>query len=285
MRWVYFILVQCLLIGIVGSIVFIHKDRVALIKTPPASLAQWYKPENKRQVWLHNMFKLRREMQAVRFYANNKEDGFLQKWAGQLSTHYLEIGEMVPEWKKKLDINLITELREHVKNSSYQDITHALDNLNKSCDSCHVDYRAITATMYRAANFSSIDTPDGSTSLKEHMKELTRQVNQIKIASEDGMREVALSSLSDLKKGMNTLGDTCSICHKKDEKEYPDDTINNTVTRLEASLVTGTLKDQGRELGTLAVTACARCHGTHRLAYDSRNLFVEKRGWRELIKH
>ena len=269
----------------VGSIVFIHKDRVALIKTPPASLAQWYKPENKRQVWLHNMFKLRREMQAVRFYASNKEDGFLQKWAGQLSTHYLEIGEMVPEWKKKLDISLITELREQVKNSSYQDITHTLDNLNKSCDSCHVDYRAITATMYRAANFSSIDIPDESTSFKEHMKELTRQVNQIKIASEDGMREVALSSLSDLKKGMNTLGDTCSICHKKDEKEYPGDTINNTVTRLEESLVTGTLKDQGRELGTLAVSACARCHGTHRLAYDSRILFVEKRGWRELIKH
>ncbi len=285
MRWLYFILIQCLLIGMVGAIVFIHKDRVALIKTPPASLAQWYKPENKRQVWLHNMFKLRREMQAVRFYADSKEDSHLQKWAGQLSEHYLEIGEMVPEWNKKLDINLIAELQEHVKNSSYQDITHALENLTKSCDSCHADYRAITATIYRAANFSSIETPGRSTSLKEHMKELTQQVNQIKIASEDGMQEVALSSLSDLKKGMDTLGETCSICHKKDEKEYPDDTMNNTIARLEESLLTGTLKDQGRELGTLAVMACARCHGTHRLAYDSRNLFVEKQGWLELMRH
>ena len=285
MRWRYFILVQCLLIGIVGAIVFIHKDRVALIKIPPASLAQWYKPENKRQVWLHNMFKLRREMQAVRFYANNKEDSYLQKWAGQLSQHYLEIGEMVPEWKKKLDINLIAELQEQVKNNSYQDITLALEDLDKSCDSCHADYRAITATIYRAANFSSIETPGRSTSLKEHMKELTQQVNQIKIASEDGMQKVAMSSLSDLNKGMNTLGETCPICHKKDEKEYPDDTINNTVARLEESLATGTLKDQGRELGTLAVMACARCHGTHRLAYDSRNLFVEKQGWHELMKH
>jgi cytochrome c556 len=285
MRWLYFILVQCLLIGMVGAVVYIHKDRVALIKTPPASLAQWYKPENKRQVWLHNMFKLRREMQAVRFYADNKEDSHLQKWTGQLSEHYLKIGEMVPEWKEKLDINLIIELQEQVKNSSYQDITYALDNLSKSCDSCHVDFRAITATIYRAANFSSIDTPGRSTSLKEHMKELTQQVNQIKIASEDGMQEVALASLSDLKRGMNTLGETCSICHEKDEKDYPGDAINNTVTRLEESLVTGTLKDQGRELGTLAVTACARCHGTHRLAYDSRNLFVEKQGWRELMKH
>jgi cytochrome c553 len=117
------------------------------------------------------------------------------------------------------------------------------------------------------------------------MKELTQQVNQIKIAAEDGMQEVALAALSDLKRGMNTLGETCSICHKKDEKEYPGDTINNTAARLEESLLTGTLKDQGRELGTLAVTACAQCHGTHRLAYDSRNLFVEKQGWRELMKH
>ena len=83
MRWLYFILLQCLLIGIIGAVVYIHKDRVALIKTPPASLAQWYKPENKRQVWLHNMFKLRREMQAVRLYADNKEDNHLQKWTGQ----------------------------------------------------------------------------------------------------------------------------------------------------------------------------------------------------------
>jgi len=285
MRWLYFVLAQCLLIGMAGAIVFIHKDRVALIKTPPASLAQWYKPENKRQVWLHNMFKLRREMQAVRFYADNKEDSHLQKWADQLAEHYLEIGEMVPEWKKKLDMNLITELQEQVKKSSYQDITHALDDLLGSCDSCHADFRAITATIYRAANFSSIDTPGRSTSLNEHMKELTRQVNQIKIASEDGMLEVALSSLADLKTGMNTLGETCSICHEKDHKEYPGDAINNTLARLEESLVTGTLKDQGRELGTLAVTACARCHGTHRLAYDSRNLFLEKQGWRELMKH
>ena len=61
--------------------------------------------------------------------------------------------------------------------------------------------------------------------------------------------------------------------------------MNNTVARFEESLVTGSPKDQGRELGTLAVMVCARCHGAHRLAYDSRNLFVEKQGWHELMKH
>ena len=34
MRWVYFILIQCLLVVIVGRYLYIHKGRVAMMKTP-----------------------------------------------------------------------------------------------------------------------------------------------------------------------------------------------------------------------------------------------------------
>jgi cytochrome c556 len=270
---------------IIGGVFYIHKDSVTLIKTPPKSIAQWYKPTNKRQVWLHNMFKLRREMQAVRFYATNKDAAHMQKWAAQLSKHYKKTGEMVPEWKKKLDMGALANLEKHVKNNQYQEVTQALDDLGKSCTSCHADFRAITATMYRAPDFSTVDDISPSISLIDHMIKLTEQVNLIKIASNDGMQDIALSSLSDLKKGMNTLGDTCSTCHEDDEMDYPGDTINETINNLEQSLKTGTLKEQGRELGTLAVIACARCHGTHRLSYDSRQLFEDPQTWRELIRH
>ena len=284
MRWPHFIFLQCLLIMVVGGIVYIHKDRVIIIKKPPASLAQWYKPENKRQKWLHNMFKLRREMQAVRLYSENNDEKNLEKWVTLLSEHYLEIGEMVPEWKKKLDIKSITNIQKIARSNRLQDMSHALDDLAESCESCHTDYRIVTATMYRAPDFSSIEI-SSLTPYKEHMKELTEQVNQIKIASEDGMNDIALSSLSDLKNGINVLGETCSICHKKDTRVYPDKAIRNTIARLDESLRTGTLKEQGRELGTLAVTACARCHGTHRLAYDNRRVFADGPNWSELIKH
>jgi len=284
MRWPHFILLQCLLVVVAGYIVYIHKDRVTLVRTPPASLAQWYKPENERQVWLHTMFKLRREMQAVQFYAENKDAKHLDKWVALLSEHYLKIGDMVPEWKKNLDVDAIARLQESAVNNRYQDVSHALDKLNESCESCHKDYRAITAAMYRSPDFSLMEISP-STSLEMHMEALTRQVNQIKIASEDGMQDVALSSLSDLETGINALGKTCSNCHKKDTRVYPDEAINTTINSLGESLRTGTLKDQGRELGTLAVLACARCHGTHRIAYDTRQLFVDRQSWVELIKH
>jgi len=284
MRWPHFFLIQCLLIVVVGGIVYIHKDRVSMTKTPPASLAQWYKPENKRQVWLHNMFKLRREVQAVRLYSDNNDLKHLGKWVTLLSEHYLKIGEMVPEWNKKLNIEAISNLQASAKTNSRQDVSQALDDLNESCESCHTAFQSVTATMYRAPDFSSLEISP-TTSYKKHMKELIQQVNQIKIASEDGMKDIALSSLADLKKGINAQGKTCSSCHKKDTKVYPGNTINKTMISLEKSLRTGTLKDQGRDLGTLAVLACARCHGTHRIAYDNRKTFGDGPNWLELIQH
>jgi len=79
MRWTHFIFLQSLLIAVVGVVVYIHKDKVNIHKTPPASLAKWYMPENKRQEWLHNMFKVRREIQAVKLYSTSNEDELLGK--------------------------------------------------------------------------------------------------------------------------------------------------------------------------------------------------------------
>lgn len=284
MRWSYFILLQCLLIAVVAGIVYIHKDQVILVKNPPPSLAQWYKPENKRQLWLHNMFKLRREMQAVHFYAQNNDGKHLEKWVTRLSNHYQKIAEMVPEWGKKLDLEAISSLKKSAKAKRYQGVSLALDDLDKSCQSCHADYRIVVAAMYRAPDFASLEI-NPSTPFIRHMKKLSAEVNQIKIASEDGMGAIALASLSNLKKSINMLGEICVNCHKGDAKLYPGDVISKTINTLEQSLKTGTLKEQGRALGTLAVLACARCHGTHRLAYDARKVFSANQNWFKLIKH
>mgnify|MGYP000580117784 CR=1 FL=1 len=284
MRWTHFIFLQCLLIAVVAAIVYIHKDKVNIHKTPPASLAKWYMPENKRQEWLHNMFKIRREIQAVKLYSTSNEDELLDKWTAQLSKHYLRISEMVPEWDKKLNMEALAQLQVSVKDRDQQRVSLALDDLNASCDSCHQDYRITVATMYRAPDFSSVKLSQSAT-YKKHMQALIRQLNQIKIASEDGKRDVALSSLSELKHGIKLQGETCVQCHKKDTKVYPDVKMIKTIGNLEQSLTAGTHKEQGKALGSLAVQACARCHGTHRIAYDNRKVFVDGPNWLEKIKH
>jgi len=291
MRWTHFILLQALIALVVGVLIYKHEDKVTLIKTPPAELAQWYKPENKRQVWLHNMFKLRREMQAVEYYAENSDAEHLAKWSARLSEHYMKIAEMVPQWQKKLSISTIETLQKNSEKQQYQAVLNDVTKLQKSCDSCHNDYQAITALTYRAPDFSKfkIDLVSNGKHTEvdyvDYMKTLTKQVNQIKIASEDGLTDLALTSLHDLKRGMVSLGETCVNCHKKQRDAYPSEAMNQTLASLENSLTSGTLKQQGRDLGTLAVQACATCHGTHRLAFGAKEKLNQELNFAELIKH
>jgi len=283
-RRVVIILLHVVLFVVVAVVAYQHNDKMSVEKIPPASLSQWYKPENKRQVWLHNMFKLRREMQAVEFYAENSNGKLLNKWTSRLHEHYLNVGEMVPEWEGKLNNKAIDDLQHYAEQQQFQEIPGVLEVLMASCDSCHVDYQASTAALYRAPDFSYLKV-GGSISLVTHMDNLTKQVNQVKIASEDGLTDLALSSLLDLESGLGLLGETCSSCHKDDVGAYPSESMLITMSKLKQSLKTGTLKDQGRELGTLAVTACATCHGTHRIAYNARKRLSERPDWTQLLKH
>jgi len=284
MRWRYFIILQATILLAVSGVVYLHQDKTNLVKTPPTVLAKWYKPDNKRQVWLHNMFKLRREMQAVEFYAKSGEAELLHKWVIQLDEHYLKIADMVPAWQKKLAMKTMADLKLASENKDYSGVLRHQLGLQKSCNACHDDYQAVTALTYRAPDFSKISITD-EVSYVDHMDTLTKQVNQIKISAQDGNKALALSSLADLTQGLDTLGETCVNCHKKDRKPYPSEVMKNTLVSLEKSLKSGTAKQQGRDLGTLAVLACARCHGTHRLAYGAKKQLSSEVSFSQLIRH
>jgi len=284
MRWPHCLVILGLLLAVVSGLVYLHHDRVVLVKKPPASLAQWYKPHNKRQVWLHNMFKLRREVQAVRFYAEQQDAVRLGKWVAGLDKHYRKIGAMVPEWKHRLDRKALGRIRDGAAARQYAAVLTALDDLEQSCTSCHADYRVVTASLYRAPDFSALAISP-TVSYRAHMQALIRHVNAIKIASEDGMPGRALAALAELQRGMRVLGRTCTRCHRKDTKAYPGKANDMLLAELAQSLRSGTVKEQGRALGTLAVQACATCHGTHRLVFDVRQTFSDRPDWAQLLMH
>ena len=52
----------------------------------------------------------------------------------------------------------------------------------------------------------------------EARKELTEKINQIKIATEDGLLETAQKSLVELDTGIQLLGETCISCHENDSQ-------------------------------------------------------------------
>ncbi len=279
----------CLSWIVAGILVYSHKESVKLLKLPPQSLAQWYKPQSKRHTWLHNMFKLRREMQAVKHYSETEQSEPLALWVERLNEHYTKIAEMVPEWENRLDPNALRQLTTAQQNNQFTQIGPALNELKKSCTSCHDRFRTVTALLYRAPDFKSMQL-DEDHSLTESMKALMADVNEIKIEAEAGNQQHALASLGRLREGMDELGGLCTECHEHNPKPYPDETISGALNDLQLSLEsteTGPeqTKKQSRALGMVAFTACAQCHGTHRVASDTRKLLEAQAGLIKLLKH
>jgi len=284
MRWSVVVVIFALLLSAGGWLLYSHQSRVIVLKEPPASLAKWYKPQNKRQVWLHTMFKLRREMLAVGIYAKAQDGESVQKWLAKLSKDYRKIADMAPEWKGRLDLLVMAELQNSADDNRFDDIAKQLTELSENCTACHGEYRAVTAMTYRAPDFSQLKI-NGSTPLKTHMRTLSEQVNRINIAAIDGKTDAALDAFADLTGSMNRLGGICADCHKTDPQTYPDAKMSEAMATLGQSLRGDSLNDKGQALGAVAVMACATCHGTHRLSYDAKQLFNGKMGLRDLLRH
>jgi len=285
MRWWVFLGLQIVIIAAAVVLVQLHDDHVIVAKKPPPSIAQWYRPANKRQVWLHTMFELRRDMLAVDTYAATGDAANLEKWSAKLDQDYRKIAAMVPEWTPRLDLQALAQVRSAVKAGQYPAAATALEILEGSCRSCHAEFRTVTAALYRAPDFSGLKIGDGEPFV-DHLAALSRQVNHIKIAFVDGRDEDALAAFADLRTGMTELGATCASCHNKlGEKAYPDPVLADALGRLEQNLRTGDKKAKGRSLGMVAVLGCAQCHGTHRQAFDAKLLFGRKNDWQTLLRH
>ncbi len=285
---------------LVAMLIHQHQDRVRLVKLPPQSLAQWYQPENERHVWLHTMFNLRRDMQAIeqvveevrgqvvpgkvpQMVADKLADN-LAEWVNRFTEDYQKIAEMVPEWKHRLDQKSVRDLQTAQVSNQYDEVAVALKSLQASCNDCHHQFRSVTAALYRAPNFEHIRINEGE-SLSDSMTSLNTTVNQIKLAIRAGEQEPSLAALGELRIGIDAVGEVCSNCHEKMPKTYPDRGLESALDELQVSLESDDMRQQGRDLGTVAVMACAQCHGTHRIAYDTKQLLATKPSLLEVLRH
>jgi len=242
---------------------------------PEQSLSQWYKPVNERQVWLHTMFSLRRELQAVEEYITVRDQPHLAKWTARLVENYRRIPEMVPEWEHEVEPEVATALETAATAGDFDGAASAVRKLERTCSSCHRDYRALAAARFRAPDFSTIQVVDASAvsrSHSDHMEALSQSLNAIKIASEDERWESALDAETSLRAQLNNLGETCQSCHKDAEpkERILGQASQATLDKVRNALMEKKEKDSGRSLGEAAVQICARCHGIHRTLYDLR---------------
>lgn len=259
----------------------LYADNKIGIKVPPTSLAQWYKPQNKRQVWLHTMFRLRREMLAIEEYADNNQK-LMQKWISKLETDYNQISEMVPEWSSMIDTALITELKQRAEMGQPIQIKKYLRRIQKTCDNCHHEYKPLVTALYRSPDYNEITVTgkNGTTlSFAKSMRELPKSINRIQISLEDGQPDIAQKNSARLSQQFKQLSASCQQCHH--DNPAPGQRIFGSHTtdrlqQLDMFIKNNKIKQSKKMLGEIGVTVCARCHSIHRTLGDLRNTLEDR---------
>ncbi len=270
-----FLALPVFLLLLCGPLPADEDEREVALELPPASLGQWYRPVAKRDAWLHTMFALRREMQAVTEYAALGDRQRLMQWLDRLEKDYRSIGEMVPEWKDELELELFPKMRAA---KSPEELGRLQRKLAMSCQGCHREYKLAAVLRYRTPDFDRVKVESSETLEEEDysrvMQRLTMLVNRIKIASVDERWPAARDALEALKVRLEDLGESCGACHKE---SAPRERILGAAAEVPLEHVAKGLAAQdarttGRFLGEFAVNACARCHAIHRPLANLRRL-------------
>lgn len=248
------------------------------LSRPPESIAQWYKPQNERQVWLHTMFRLRRSMQAIGLHAGLEDEERLATWTRRFLEDYRQIPEMVPEWRDEVDFTWARRLEEAAAAGDKDGVGRALNKIGTSCSSCHKEYMAVTRVLYRTPEYGDtvVENPETLEEFeyRDFMQRLSQPLNAIIIGLKDGRSDAALTAADRLATRLDYLGESCSSCHGDDtapRERILGERTDGFFDTLTASLESGDDEKAGEMLGEIGVNVCARCHGVHRTLSDVKH--------------
>ncbi len=243
---------------------------------PPAELGRWYKPQARRNQWLHLMFALRRELQAVADYAAAGDQARARRWYQRLARDYRRIGEMVPEWRDELELALLERMGAALDDPD--ELARLQRRLAKSCQGCHREYQLSAGLRYRGPDFDSVRVAGRSQA--EAMADLSRALNRMIIAFSDGRWAAARQALAGLRRDLDALGESCAACHRD---AAPKARILGPATQaalqaIDQALTKQDAKAAARPVGEFAVAVCARCHAIHRPLAQLKRLLQRQQG-------
>ncbi|OMH38271.1 hypothetical protein [Motiliproteus sp. MSK22-1] len=244
---------------------------------PPDSLAKWYKPQNKRQVWLHSMFKLRQAMQAIDYYLQQNDPALVRKWADTLQSTYAKLPEMVPEWRDASRQHISVSLHEAAQNGNLEKVADQRQRLQKFCDACHQQWQPLVTAIYRSPDYARVMVSDSATgeslSYPKMMQKISTTLGLLKLKREDGFIEEARKTTEILELELQDLAVSCSNCHRDEastERILGADLVAEFQSLRQTLVEPHDPKASGKHLGAIGFTVCGRCHSIHRTLGDLR---------------
>lgn len=272
------IIISCfLLVFCISILTLAHsQEKQVNFSKPPESIKNWYQPDNKHQIWLHTMFNLRRQMQAIAEYVAYEDASHLNQWVSRFAKTYQSIGKMVPQWQDELEMEWLNKMIVAAKVGDYKTVLRAQRKIRQSCGGCHKEYKIAVAALYRTPNFDTIKVEDSNTleelDISKSMNGMSNMMNRMLIALTDGYFERAQNAWEIFQHRLEDITTICHRCHKTDrQKNYiMGEHMMTSFDKLSSAIAQKQAKQAKNQIAKIAVNVCAKCHAIHRTLDDIR---------------
>jgi cytochrome c556 len=235
----------------------------------PASLDSLYPPKAPAPLFLIGKIEMATRMSGIVGDLSENDFANAQKGYETFRKQYLEVSQMVPEWRESFPLGPVDELGAAMKAGDQPRVMAAFQAVGVVCHTCHLQNMAPVQQKYHWGDFSSLSLTDPVTgqevSFAQLMMFIEFSMSGVAVDVEQGQKENARKQLQDFKTRFATMKESCEACHDSERKYFVDASITGMVDQLDAQLSQPTLdpKAIGDLLHGIGQESCSKCHLVH----------------------
>ncbi|HWR84281.1 MAG TPA: hypothetical protein VN285_13365 [Candidatus Deferrimicrobium sp.] len=239
------------------------------VRTIPASLSNLYPPRSPAPTYLLAMLGMARAFSGIVCDVLENDSANAQSGFGTFKKSYLEVSNMVPEWKQEFPLQPIEALNAALSTGDPSKIMPAVDEVGKICHNCHTAAMPPVQQKYRWNNFGDISVTDPisgqQVSYARFMLMMETNFDGIGVDVQQGQRDNALLQLTGFSARFQAMAEACMICHDSERKYYVDTSVTNLISTLQAELSRSEVNGDvvGRLLRSIGQESCSKCHLVH----------------------
>ena len=236
---------------------------------PPASLDRLYPPQSPAPALLMGMLAMGAAMTGI--VVDLEEGDFANARASyeKFTARYREVSGMVPEWTAAYPSGPVEKIGAALETREVGRVMAALQETGKICHDCHIENATRVQQRYAWQDFSRITATDpvtGQTSnFGQLMMSLETAFDGIAVDLEQRQIENARKHLGAFSARMQTLAETCMVCHDTERRYYVDAGLQTIINKVKVELnkpspdpkAVGALQQQ------IGMETCLRCHRVH----------------------
>lgn len=240
-----------------------------VLPQPPASLDNFYPPLADGPLYMFRMMDLNNSFVAVINDAMTDDHENALAGLENFRKEYLEISNLVPEWKDYYPGEPLEKFSEAVRTGDPGQLMPMIEELGKVCHQCHISTMTAVAYKYHWGDFGSIAMDDpfrgGTMNYKALMQYLNAGLAGIGNELRQEQKQEALGQYQVFNAAFQIMKGTCRQCHQLEREYYVDQGVQTMIDRLGIVLNSTEINmdEVGDYLGAIGTESCFNCHLVH----------------------